>query len=149
MRGSRERRRTLGAAALLTLAAPMVVQAPASAADEITVSIAKHARLTPGGGVVIRVQVTCPQLPGSQDFQEAHAGASQDSTGAWSESGLDGTIVCDGLPHVHTAHFTSFAENPFKAGPASANASVIVCHTADEVQVCATGSSARRIVIRG
>lgn len=149
MRGSRERRWTLGAAALLTLAAPMVVQAPASAADEITVSIAKHARLTPGGGVVIRVQVTCPQLPGSQDFQEAHAGASQDSTGAWSESGLDGTIVCDGLPHVHTAHFTSFAENPFKAGPASANASVIVCHTVGDEQVCATGSSARRIVIRG
>lgn len=149
MRGSRARRRILGTAALLALAAPAVGLAPASAANEITVSIAKHARLTPGGGLVIRVQVTCPQLPGSQDFQEAHAGASQDSTGAWSESGLDGTVVCDGLPHVHTAHFTSFAENPFKGGPASANASVIVCHLVGEEQVCATGSSARRIVIRG
>ncbi|WP_154402683.1 hypothetical protein [Nocardioides speluncae] len=148
MRGSRARRRAFGTAALLVLAAPAVVPPPASAADGITVSIAKHANLTPGGGVVISVQVTCPQLPGSLDFQEAHAGASQDRTGAWSESGLDGTVVCDGQPHVHTAHFTSFAD-PFKGGPASANASVIVCHIVGEEQVCATGSSASRIVIRG
>lgn len=132
----------------LALVTALLTPAPASAEDEITIRIAKHARLTADGQVVIRAFITCGPLPGVEDFQETHAGIGQARTGAAGEGGVDGTVVCDGVERVHTARFTSFAD-PFEPGPAHANVSMIACRLVgdDQVQVCFSDSASRREII--
>src|SRR5687768_17792482 len=78
----------------------------AQAQDGISISIDKHAQITFGGGVIITVRIACEPLPGVEDFQEAFAGVQQAKTGADSEGGIDGTVVCDGLERIHTARLS-------------------------------------------
>ena len=115
----------------------------------IALAIDKHARLTDAGAMAIRIRITCGPFEGSEDFQEAVAGGSQEKTAAESESGIDGTIVCDGVQRTHTASLPSFTGVPFKRGPANANASLIVCMLVGDEQMCFSGATARRVIIRG
>lgn len=120
----------------------------AQAQDDIAISISKHADLASDGAVIIRIHIACDPLPGVEEFQEGFAGAGQARTGAESEGGIDGTIVCDGVAHTHTARLFPF-DAGFKRGPAGAGASVFICNLVGEEQICASGSAERRIVIRG
>jgi hypothetical protein len=126
----------------------VLLTSPAYADDDITIRIARHARLTADGDVTIRAFVRCGPLPGVEDFQEAHAGIGQARTGAGGEGGLDGAIVCDGVERAHTGRFSPL-DQPFKAGPARANVSIIACRLVgdDQVQVCFSDSEARRVII--
>ena len=143
-------RRRFRAAALVALVGIMALPAIAQAQDEdISISIAKHAQLTSDGGIIIMIDIACDPLPGTEDFQEALAGAAQAKTGAWSEGGIDGTVVCDGISRTYTAHFSSFSDAVFKRGPATANASLIICNTVGDEQVCAHRGTQRRIIIQG
>lgn len=130
----------------LALAAVLLSPASAHADDQITITIAKHARLTADGSVVIRVFVRCGPLPGAEDFQEAHAGIAQPRTGAGGEGGLDGTVVCDGVERAHTARFSPLDQS-FRPGPARANVSMIACRLVGDDQVCFTDSESRRVII--
>lgn len=116
--------------------------------EDISVAIAKHGHLTVDGALIIRIHIACDPLPGVEEFQQGFAGAGQARTGAEGESGIDGTIVCDGFAHTHTALIFPF-EAPFKRGPAGAGASVIICNLVGEEQLCANGSGQRRITILG
>lgn len=129
----------------LALAAMLLVS-PAHADDGVTVTIAKHARLTADGDVVILAFVRCGPLPGVEDFQETRAGIGQARTGGAGEGGLDGTVVCDGVERVHTARFSSFAE-PFQPGPARAVASVTACRLVGDDQVCFSDTETRQVII--
>lgn len=115
----------------------------------IALAIQKHAQLTADAAMVIRIQITCGPFEGSEDFQQAFAGGGQEKTGAESESGIDGTVVCDGVQRTHTARLPSFTDPGFKHGPASANASLIVCMLVADEQMCFSGSSSRHVIIRG
>jgi len=117
--------------------------------DDISISISKHAELTADGGIIIRVHIACDPLPGIEDFQDAHAGAGQRRTGAGGEAGLDGTVVCDGTAHTHTAHLFPITEAVFKRGPARATASLLICYLIEDEQFCLDGSTQRRVIIRG
>jgi hypothetical protein len=137
-------------AALIALAGIMALPAIALAQDkDISISIAKHAQLTSEGAIIIMIDIACDPLPGTEDFQEALAGAVQAKTGAWAEGGIDGTVVCDGISHTYTAHFSSFADAVFKRGPAVASASLIICNMVGDDQVCVHRGTQRRIIIQG
>ena len=138
------------AAALVALVAVMAHPAVALAQDEdISISIAKHAQLTSDGAVIIMVDIACDLLPGTEDFQEALAGAGQAKTGAGAEGGIDGTVVCDGISRTYTARLSPFTDAVFERGPAVATASLIICNVVGDEQVCAQRSTQRRIIIRG
>jgi hypothetical protein len=137
-------------AALLALAGLLALPAVALAQDQaITITLEKHAQLIAGGGVRIQVLIACDPLPGTEEFQEGLAGASQAKTGAQSEGGLDGPVVCDGLAHTYTAHLFPYTDEGFKPGPASANVGLTICHVVDNGQLCAHGGAGGRIIIRG
>lgn len=134
------------------LAALLVVALGSSASAQspgILVQIEKHAVLTRAGIVIIRIHITCGPFAGMQDFQDGHAGGGQEKTGASSETGIDGTVLCDGVERVHTAHLSPLDEATFKHGPAGASASLIVCMLVGEEQSCFSGSTARPVIIRG
>jgi len=139
--------RKFAAALGLVLVAVVFTPATAHAEGEITIRIAKHATLTPSGQLVFTAFVRCGPLPGVEDFIEGFAGAGQERTGAWSESGLDGTVVCDGVERAHTAHLVAF-EGSWKRGPAGASATVITCRLVGDDQVCFNASAARRVIVR-
>jgi hypothetical protein len=133
-------------AASLFLAAPTALDAQTAG---IALTIEKHANLTAQGVVVIRVHVTCGPFAGFEDFQEAFAGATQPKTGAEAEGGMDGTVVCDGVERVHTAHLSPFTEVSFRHGPAGAGAALHVCMLVGDEQQCHQGSVNRRVILRG
>jgi hypothetical protein len=143
------RKRVSVAAFAVGLLGVLVLPGVGRAQGEISLTIAKHASLTSDGAVVIRVLIECEPLPGTEDFQEALAGAAQAKTGAEAEGGIDGTVTCDGVPRTYTATLSSFTDAAFRPGPAHANASLLVCNVVGDDQVCAQGSTERRIVIRG
>jgi hypothetical protein len=116
--------------------------------DDILVAIAKYGVPTYDGGIIIRIHIACEKVWGVEEFQEGYAGASQARTGAWSETGIDGMVVCDGQARTHTARMYAY-EGRFKKGGALANASVFVCYLIGDEQFCISGSSARKIVVRG
>jgi hypothetical protein len=118
-------------------------------APGISLMIEKHASLTPQGIVVIWIRIVCGPFAGVEQFQEGHAGGGQDKTGASSETGIDGTVVCDGVERTHTAHLSPLDERAFKPGPASVTASLFVCTLAGEEQMCFSGATSRRVIIRG
>jgi hypothetical protein len=118
-------------------------------APGISLMIEKHASLTPQGIVVIWIRIVCGPFAGVEQFQEGHAGGGQDKTGASSETGIDGTVVCDGVERTHTAHLSPLDERAFKPGPASVTASHFVCTLAGEEQMCFSGATSRRVIIRG
>ena len=142
----------MGNKLLAILAALIVVAlAPQASAQSagILLEIEKHAVLTRAGIVIIRIHITCGPFAGVEEFQEGHAGGGQNKTGASSETGIDGTVLCDGVERVHTAHLSPLDDAAFKHGPASASASLILCTLAGEEQMCFSGSTSRRIIIRG
>jgi hypothetical protein len=142
--------RRFRAAALVAIAG--IIALPASALaqdDDISISIAKHAQLTVDGAVIIRIDIACNPLPGTEDFQEALAGAAQPRTGAEAEGGIDGTVVCDGTSRTYTARLSPFTNAVFRRGPADANVSVLICNLVGDEQVCVDGTTERRIIIRG
>ena len=118
-------------------------------AGGITLAIEKHAQLTEGGAMLISIQIACGPFEGVEEFQQAFAGGVQEKTGAESESGIDGTVVCDGVQRTHTARLPSFTSAAFRRGPAGANASLIVCMFAGNEQMCFSGATARRVIVRG
>jgi hypothetical protein len=131
------------------LVAVMLWPSTAQAQEEVSVSIAREARLGSDGAVIITVRITCGPLPGTEDFREAHAGAGQPKTGAAAEGGVDGTVVCDGTERVHTARMFPHTDEAFRRGPARATVTVFACNIVGDDQVCVEGSDQRRIVIRG
>jgi hypothetical protein len=138
------------ATALVALAGLMVFPAITLAQDDnITFTIEKHAQLTAGGAVIITIHIACDPLPGTEDFQEGLAGASQAKTGAEAEGGINGPVVCDGLSRTYTAHLSPFTDVVFKPGPAGANAGVTICNNVGDQQVCVHGGAGRRIIIHG
>jgi hypothetical protein len=137
-------------AALIAPAAIIALPTIVPAQDNnISLSIEKHAQLTYEGAVIIMIQIACDPLPGTEDFQEAVAGAGQPRTGAEAEGGIDGTVVCDGISRTYTARLSPFTDAVFKRGPADASASVLICNLVGDEQVCADGAAERRIIIRG
>lgn len=130
----------------LCLIAALLAPATAHAEDEITIRIAKHARLTSDGAMLFTAFVTCGPLPGVEDFTEAYAGGAQAKTGASGETGLDGTVVCDGVERAHTARVHPF-DVAFKPGPAGANVSMIACRLVGDDQQCFNASAFRRVII--
>ena len=143
------RHNSILAAAAVVFMVALAPQAQAQAQAGISLAIEKHARLTEQGGIVIRIHIICGPFEGIEDFQEAHAGAHQVKSGAEAESGIDGTVVCDGVERTYTAHFSSFTDQPFEPGPAGANASLFVCMLVGDEQMCFQGATSRRVIIRG
>jgi hypothetical protein len=142
--------RRFPAAAFVALAGIMALPGIALAQDDdISISIAKHAQLTADGAVIIRIHIACDPLPGTEDFQEALAGAEQARTAAEAEGGIDGTVVCDGISHTYTARLSPFTDAVFQRGPADANVSLLMCNLVGDEQVCVDGATERRIIIRG
>lgn len=138
------------AAAIVVLVAVMVLPAIALAQDgNISISIARRAQLASDGAIIIRVNIACDPLPGTEDFQQAFAGAGQAKTGAEAEGGLDGTVVCDGISRTHTARLFPYTDAVFERGPAVASVSLIICNVVGDEQVCVQSSTQRRIIIRG
>jgi hypothetical protein len=131
------------------IAATMAFPGVARAQQPISVTIAKHARLTADGGVIFSVRVSCGPLAGTEDFREGSAGAGQPRTGAEAEGGLSPDIVCDGFERVYTADLSTFTDAVFARGPAHANVAVIACNTVGDQQVCVAASAQRRIIISG
>jgi hypothetical protein len=137
-------------ALILALAGTMALPAIAQAQDDdISISISKHAELASDGAVIIRIHIACDPLPGMEEFQEGLAGAGQAKTGAESEGGIDGTVVCDGVAHTHTARLFPITDEVFRRGPAGANASLFICNVVGDEQICMHGATQRRIIIRG
>lgn len=114
----------------------------------ISLAIEKHAMLTAQGAAIIRIHITCGPFEGFEEFQQGFAGGSQRKTGAVSESGIDGMVVCDGVERTHTAHLTPF-ETAFKHGPANAHAALHLCMLVGDEQTCFSGSTSRRVIIVG
>jgi hypothetical protein len=141
----------LVAKALLTFLAVVVAGASlagtAGAQGDISIQIDKHGQLTADGSVVYTVRVTCGPLPGTEDFREGLAGASQEKTGAEAEGGLSPDVICDGVERVYTAGIGRITDARFKRGPARANVGVLACNTIGDGQVCVHGSAQRRIII--
>ena len=115
----------------------------------ISLKIKKHAQLTEQRAMVIRIKIACGPFEGVEEFQQAFAGGGQEKTGAEAEGGIDGTVVCDGVRRTHTARLTSFSGTGFRRGPASADATLIVCTLVDDEQMCFSGSTQRRVIIQG
>ena len=115
----------------------------------MALAIEKHARLTSAGAMVIGVHINCGPFEGVEDFQEATAGGSQQKSGADAEGGIDSMVVCDGVTRRHTASLSSFSEFDFRPGPANANAFLIICILVNDEQMCFSGSTSRRVIIRG
>jgi hypothetical protein len=134
---------------VLTLTAIAGLQGTAVAQDDITIRIERDARLTADGGLVFRVHLRCGPLPGSEEFREAIAGAFQARTGAEAEGGLSPELVCDGTRRTSRAVLSPFTDEGFKRGPALASVSAIACNVVGDEQVCAQGSTQRRVVIAG
>jgi hypothetical protein len=130
------------------LAATATLPSPAHAEPTVTMWIEKNAYQIPGGGVRFVVHVTCGPLPGSPDFREGFAGASQFKTKAEAEGGLSPDVTCDGGREVYTAALSAFTDEGFARGFGRANATVIACNSVGDQQVCVQGSSARQIYIR-
>jgi hypothetical protein len=135
--------------AVAAVAGAIAFPGMAHAQGDVSISIARHAQLTTDGAVIIRVVIACDPLPGTEDFQEARAGAGQAKSGAAAEGGIDGTVVCDGIERTYTARLSPFTEAVFKRGPARAVASLVVCNVVGDRQVCEEGRAQRRIIIRG
>ena len=142
----RSNRNMLALAALVVLA--LVPNASAQTSG-VLLQIEKHAVLTREGRVRIRIQITCGPFTGFMEINEGHAGGGQEKTGASSETGIDGTPLCDGVTRVHTAHLAPLDENEFKHGPAGASASLFVCMFDGVEQTCYSGATSRRIIIGG
>ena len=134
---------------LVPLVLVIGVPGAVGAQDGISIRIEKHARLTAGGGIAFRVQVTCVPLPGMADFREGLAGAGQARTGAEAEGGLSPDVVCDGVEQSYTAELSPITEAGFRPGPAVARVSVIACNTVGDEQVCIQATAERRVVITG
>lgn len=132
--------------ALSAIALPM--QRAQAQTPGISLEIERLAMLTSAGTVVFWVHVTCGPFEGVEDFQEARAGAGQAKTGAGAEGGLDGTVVCDGVERVHTAHLTAHTDAAFQPGPAVARASLFVCMLVGDEQSCYQGGLSRRVILR-
>jgi hypothetical protein len=136
----------------LAITAVVVLSALLGAAQanaEVSVSIGKHASLTTDGAIVIRVHIACDPLPGTEDYQEALAGAVQGKTAAAAEGGIDGAVACDGVLRTHTARLSPFTRAVFKRGPAVARASITICNVVEDEQVCEHVAAEQRVVIRG
>jgi hypothetical protein len=118
-------------------------------AGGISMTIEKHAVFTEQAAVVIRIHITCGPFAGIEEFQEGLAGGGQAKTGAAAETGIDGTVVCDGVERIHTAHLTSFTGAAFEHGPASVSALLTVCMLVGEEQMCFSGAMSRRVIVRG
>jgi hypothetical protein len=142
--------RRFRAGALIALAGIMAFPAIALAKDnDITISIAKRAQLTSDGAVIIMIEIACDPLPGIEEFQEAFAGVTQAKTSADAEGGIDGTVVCDGITHMHTARLFPITDAVLSPGSARASASLIICNLVGDEQVCVQRSTQRRIIIQG
>ena len=142
----------MGNKLLVVLAALIVVALVPSAGAQsagILLEVEKHAVLTRAGRVIIRIHITCGPFAGIQEFQDSLAGVGQNKTGATSESGIDGTVLCDGVERVHTAQLSPLEEAAFKHGPAGVGATLTVCTRVGEEQMCFSGSTSRGIIIRG
>jgi hypothetical protein len=139
-------RSVVAAAALLALlAAPLDT---ASQPAGIALAMNKHAVLRSDGVVVLRLQVICGPFTGAEDFQQGFAGGSQPRTGAASEGGIDGTVVCDGVEREHTAHLPSYTGFRFRPGPANFSAAINLCMLVGDEQQCYNGAISRRVIIR-
>jgi hypothetical protein len=134
---------------LVTLLALTFSDEPSAQAPGISLMIEKHASLTRQGTVVIFIRIVCGPFAGIEEFQDAHAGGGQDKTGASSETGIDGTVLCDGIERTHTAHLSPLDAAAFKPGPANVSASLFVCTLEGQEQVCFSGATSRRVIIRG
>ena len=133
----------------LLLAITGVLLFPGAAhAQEVSISIDRHARLTADGSIAFTVRVSC-ELPGTVDFREGLAGATQPKTGAAAEGGLSPDVVCDGVERIYTAGVSLITEHEFNRGPALARATVIACNIVGEEQVCAQASAERRVIVSG
>jgi hypothetical protein len=145
------RRSLIRIASLLVLVAVSAAgfAGTAQAQGDISIEIDKHARLTPDGGVIFTVTITCGPLPGTEDFREGLAGASQEKTGAEAEGGLSPDVVCDGVERVYTAGISTITDAVFRRGPADARVAVTACNVVGDDQVCVHASAVRRIVITG
>ena len=130
---------------LLAIAGILLLPGVAHAQD-ISVSIERHARLLADGSITFKVHVSC-DLPGSPDFREGLAGAGQPRTGASAEGGLSPDIVCDGVEREYTAGISLITEEEFKRGPAIAHVTVTACNTVDGDQVCVHESARRRVIV--
>ena len=117
-------------------------------AQEASISIEKHARLTVDGSITFTVRVSC-DLPGTLDFREGLAGAGQPRTGAGAEGGLSPDITCDGVERTYTAGISLITEQEFKRGPAIAHVTVIACNIVGEDQVCVQETAVRRVIVSG
>jgi hypothetical protein len=135
---------TLAAALTIVFSAPVLAQTTG-----VSLAIEKHAVLTQQGAVVMWIHITCGPFAGVEDFQQGFAGGSQRKTGAEGETGIDGTVVCDGVERTHTARLSSFTDARFKRGPASVSVSFTVCMLVGDEQMCFSGSASRRVIIRG
>jgi hypothetical protein len=137
----------LALAALFALLAFAFPAQSSAQAPGISLMIQKHASLTQQGAAVIRIRIVCGPFEGVEEFQEGHAGGTQARTGATSESGIDGTVICDGVERTHTAHLSPF-DGAFKPGPARATASLFLCMLVEDEQMCFSGSASRRVIIQ-
>jgi hypothetical protein len=117
-------------------------------AQEVSISISRHARLTADGSITFTVRVSC-ELPGTEDFREGLAGAVQPRTGAAAEGGLSPGVICDGVERVYSGDVSLITEQEFKRGPAVARATVHACNTVGGDQICAHASAARRVIVSG
>jgi hypothetical protein len=134
---------------LFCVAGAMTVAATAGAQGDVSIEISRHAQLASDGSITYTVRVTCGPLPGTEDFTEGLAGASQERTGAEAEGGLSPDVVCDGAERVYTAGISVITEAVFKRGPAVASVGVIACNTVGDGQVCVQASAQRRIIVSG
>ena len=135
--------------ALLFIAITVALVFPLAAqAQELSISIDRHAQLTADGSITFTVRVSC-ELPGTPDFRQGLAGARQPRTGAAAEGGLGPDIVCDGVSRTYTAGVSVITEEVFKPGPALARAAVIACNTVGTEQVCVEQSVERRVIVTG
>ena len=139
----------LASVVLAALLAFVFSAASQAQAPSISLMIEKHASLTRQGQVVIWIHIVCGPFAGIEEFQEGHAGGGQAKTGASSETGIDGAVICDGIERTHTAHLSPLDEAAFKPGPASVSASLFVCTLAGEEQMCFSGATSRRVIVRG
>ena len=121
---------------------------PALAHPGISLAIAKGAQLTEQGAIVIRIHVLCGPFAGSEDFQEAAAGAAQVQSGAEAEGGIDGPVICDGHERTRTATLSSFTDAGFEPGQAHANVALSVCRLVDDEQICFQGATQRTVAVQ-
>lgn len=138
-------------AALASVATVLVAfssNALSQTAGGIALAIDKHAQLASDGAIVIRIRITCGPFEGAEEFQQSFAGGSQEKSGASSESGIDGMVICDGVTRTHTARLTPF-DTAFRRGPARANAGLLLCTFDGQEQECFSGATARAVIVRG